>query len=73
MQYGGGDLLGEDARPSGSSSRSRAAFCSGVSPGRLDIGVSTGPGLTALIRTPSRMWSSAAVLVSTLTAALLAA
>ena len=40
--------------------------------GAADIGVSIGPGVTALIRTPSRMYSSAAVRVSALTAALAA-
>ena len=44
-----------------------------VSPGRSDMGVSMGPGLMALMRMPSAMYSRAAARVRALTAALVAA
>jgi hypothetical protein len=60
-------------RPIGSVVFSRATRSASVSPGRSDISVSVGPGLTALMRTPSPMYSRAAVRVSALNAALEAA
>lgn len=71
MQDGGRDLLdGSQARPTGTSPFIRSALSEAFSPGREDMVVSTGPGLTMLIRTPSAMWSRAALRVRVATAAL---
>jgi hypothetical protein len=61
------------ALPAGKASLSRWSRSVAVSPGRSDMGVSIGPGLMALIRMPSAMYSRAAARVSALTAALVAA
>jgi hypothetical protein len=61
-----------ETRPTGTAVRIRSARPASVSPGLKDMEVALAPGETALMRTPSAMWSRAAPRVRTDTAAFVA-